>query len=376
MKKIMTKSDFQELHPTKENSDLYFNSGGSSGDPKISIFTYEDYHRQMEVAAEGLYAAGLDPKTDLAMNLFYAGALYGGFLSFFTILEKMQCRHLPMAAHTDYKFVAESIVKNNVNTLLGMPSYLLQLFQSQESHLKQASCVKKIFYGGEHFNQSQINFFKDHFKVELIKSASYGSVDAGPLGYQCQHCTGGVHHLHNRLHNFEIVQVDQDQPVSVGEVGRLLVTTKTRNGQKIERYEIGDLGRWITEPCECGRNQERFELLGRAGDIFRIGATFLNYHSLFKSFASVVNYSSYFQIHLFPAEKLTKEKIIFKLDKSIVTADLLTKIEQALFTVKDLNVAVKSDKTLDMQIDLIEFTEFEKSKGSGKIRNVVDHRLT
>jgi hypothetical protein len=44
----------------------------------------------MELAAEGLYAAGLEPKNDRVMNLFYAGSLYGGFTSFFTILEKKE----------------------------------------------------------------------------------------------------------------------------------------------------------------------------------------------------------------------------------------------------------------------------------------------
>ncbi len=376
MKKIMTKSDFQNLNLSAENSDLYFNSGGSSGVPKISIFTYDDYHRQMEVAAEGLYAAGLDPKVDLAMNLFFSGGLYGGFLSFFTILEKMQCRHLPMAAHPDYLFVADAIVRNKVTALLGMPSYLLQLFHSQEKILKDSACIKKIFYGGEHFSVSQVNFFKEHFKIELIKSASYGSVDAGPLGYQCQLCTGSIHHLHHRLHNLEIVDMEKDEAVKAGEVGRLLVTSKVRKGQKIERYEIGDIGRWIMDPCDCGRTQPRFELLGRMGDVFRIGATFLNYQSLLRSFASELNYSSYFQIHLLPAEKLNKERIIFKLDQVVLNPTDIVKIEKLLLNVKDLLVAVKTDKTLEMNIELIDTNDFEKSKGSGKIKNVVDHRLS
>ena len=103
--KIMEKSDFQSQKVDERYSDLYFYSGGSSGEPKLSVFTYEDYHRQMEVAAEGLYAAGLDPKADRCMNLFYAGSLYGGFVSFFTILEKLQAVHFPMGASTDFKLL-------------------------------------------------------------------------------------------------------------------------------------------------------------------------------------------------------------------------------------------------------------------------------
>ncbi|MEK6773179.1 MAG: AMP-binding protein [Bdellovibrionota bacterium] len=375
MKKIMTKNDFQLQFPAPEDSDLYFHSGGSSGEPKVSVFTYEDYHRQMELAAEGLFAAGLEPKNDLAMNLFFAGALYGGFISFFTILEKMQCRHFPMGAHTDHHFVAETIVKNKVNVLLGMPSYLLQLFQTEETLLKKAACVKKIFYGGEHFSLSQIDFFKKQFNVELIKSASYGSVDAGPLGFQCQHCTGSVHHLHHRLHDLEIVEVDVDKAVKDNEIGRLLVTSKVRKGQKIERYEIGDLGRWIKEPCPCGRPQPRFELMGRTGDVFRIGATFLNYQSLLKSFSNELNYVGAFQIHLYPAAGLKKEKIVFNLDAKLMTPPQVDQVEKFLLNVKDFNFVVKKDKLLEYKIELIDISQFEKSKAGGKIRNIVDHRI-
>lgn len=88
---IMEKADFQLQQVKDDYSDLFFYSGGSSGEPKLSVFTYADYHRQMELAAEGLYAAGLNPSTDRCMNLFYAGSLYGGFVSFFTILEKLEC---------------------------------------------------------------------------------------------------------------------------------------------------------------------------------------------------------------------------------------------------------------------------------------------
>lgn len=376
MKKIMTKEDFQAQTPAEENSDLYFHSGGSSGEPKVSIFTYEDYHRQMEVAAEGLFAAGLDPKTDLCMNLFYAGALYGGFLSFFTILEKLQVRHFPMGAHSDYKFVAETITKNKVTVLLGMPSYLLQLFQSEEKILREAACVKKIFYGGEHFSPSQIEFFKNHFKIETIKSASYGSVDAGPLGFQCQHSFGGVHHLHHRLHDLEIVELDQDRPVVGTEVGRLLVTSKVRQGQKIERYDIGDLGRWVPEACPCGRRQPRFELMGRSGDVFRIGASFLNYQSLLKSFAEDLHYAGAFQIHLYPAAGLQKESLSFWLDKNIFPAKQSSEFEKLILKVKDFEEAVKKEKTLDYKMELMDLSQFIKSPGSGKIRHVVDHRVS
>ena len=371
---IMTKAEFLAAKPSRENSDLFFYSGGSSGDPKISIFTYEDYHRQMELAAEGLFAAGLDPQKDVAMNLFFAGGLYGGFLSFFTILEKLQCPHFPMAAHTDHKFVAETIVKHKVTALLGMPSYLLQLFHDNEEFFRKNKVVKKIFYGGEHFSSSQKKYFLENFGLEFIRSASYGSVDAGPLGFQCEHSSGTVHHLHHRLHELEIVDLEKDEPVQPGQIGRFLITSKVRKGQKIERYEIGDVGRWITEPCACGRKNPRFELLGRTGDIFRIGANFMSYQSFNKILSEDFDYTGSFQIHLHPAQGIEKEKMSFNFDEKLLPSSQKESLLKKFLSLKDFKETVAVDKTVDFDFHFIPAQKFQMTKGSGKIRGVVDHR--
>src|SRR4029077_15753354 len=104
---IMTKADFQAMKVDERHAQLYFKSGGSSGEPKLSVFTYDDYHEQMRAGAEGLYAAGLEPAKDRSMNLFFSGGLYGGFLRIFSVLEELRAIHFPMAAQTDLAMVAD-----------------------------------------------------------------------------------------------------------------------------------------------------------------------------------------------------------------------------------------------------------------------------
>ena len=150
-----------------------------------------------------------------------------------------------MGASTDFEMVAKTIVKNNVDTLLGMPSYFMQLFSTNKELFKTYRGIKKIFFGGEHFSLSQRQYLMDEFGIDFIRSASYGSVDAGPLGYQCPHCEGGVHHLHEKLHDLEVVELEDDKTVVDGKIGRLLFSSKVRHGQKIKRYAIGDVGKII-----------------------------------------------------------------------------------------------------------------------------------
>jgi phenylacetate-coenzyme A ligase PaaK-like adenylate-forming protein len=376
---IMEKADFQTQKVADVYSDLFFYSGGSSGDPKLSVFTYADYHRQMEQGAEGLYAAGLNPLTDRSMNLFYAGSLYGGFVSFFTILEKLEAVHFPMGASTDFSLVGKTIITNRVDTLLGMPSYLIQLFNENHAEFKKYRGIKKIFFGGEHFSEAQRAYLKREFGVEIIRSAAYGSVDAGPLGFQCEHAVGGIHHLHEKLHDLEFVDLEVDKPVKDGEIGRMLFTSKVRHGQKIERYAIGDVGKKLSGPCACGRKGVRFELLGRHGDVFRIGTTFLSYQKFQKILIDQFEYEGSLQLHLYPGDGVKKEKVILKIEnlfkdnyKNTQTPEHLMEIIMNAYN--DLNLVVKTDLVLDFEVEVVERNALTFSASTGKLRSVIDHR--
>ncbi|MGE0171272.1 MAG: acyl-CoA reductase [Oligoflexales bacterium] len=368
--KITDKAAFETQLVEDKYKELTFKSGGSSGTPKLSYFTYDDYHFQMEQAAHGLVAAGFDPGRDRCMNLFFSGGLYGSFISFFSILENLKANQLPMAAVSDHSFVSKMIIQNNVNAILGMPSYIIQLFSEQEKELKKYAGIKKIFFGGEHFNEKQKQRFRDVFGVEIIRSAAYGSVDAGPLGYQCEHCHGSVHHVFSELQTLEIFHLEKNTPVADGEIGRLLFTSKSRSGQNLVRYEIGDLGRWVKEPCPCGRKTPRVDLLGRFGNIFRIGTTFVNYQGIANILADHLDYSGELQLKLHaesPKERI--ELCMTPFDTSEQTI-----IDTLVAHYKDLAEAVKIDNCLRLSVTFVDGSSLERTPGSGKLRTVIDLR--
>jgi phenylacetate-coenzyme A ligase PaaK-like adenylate-forming protein len=369
---IMTKEDFQNQVPVAEKSKLYFRSGGSGGKPAISTFSYEDYHAQMQAAAEGLFAAGLSPESDRVMNLFFGGGLYGGFLSFFTILEKLKAVQFPMQAIEDTEMVADTIISNGVNTLVGMPSYILGLFKNNKDQFKEFRVVKKIFYGGEHLLPEQKSWLKEEFGIETIRAASYGSVDAGPLGYQCEFMEGSEYHLNHTLHSMEILNRDVDRTVTEGELGRLVFTSFKRNSQKIERYDVGDLGISLSGACLCGRKSKRFELKGRAGDIFRAAGTFFNYQKFIKILTEKYNYSGELQILISKSQDLLRDKLIISID--IENIDLNPEVEKFFENYKDLSEAVVKEKCLDFDIKKINYNNFIRIESSGKLRRVVDLR--
>jgi len=368
---IMTKADFQAAVVDDAHAGLYFKSGGSSGEPKLSVFAYDDYAAQMRASAEGLYAAGLDPLKDRSMNLFFSGSLYGGFLSIFSVLEELRAVHFPMAAQTDLAMVAENIVKNRVNVVLGMPSYVVQLFEQQKDVLGRYRNVDKVFYGGEHFNDAQRKYLTDDFGVTSIRSIGYGSVDAGPLGYQCRFCEGSAHHLHQRLQYLEILELERDASVSGENVGRLVFTSRARRGQKIERYDLGDVGHWLAEPCPCGRASPRFRLLGRSGDVFRVGTAFFNYQKFVAILSERLSHAGAVQLVLDHAG--LKEKITVRLSRESGTDE--SRARAALLeSYHDLEEVVAHDRVLDLEVVGLPGDQLDKTKGSGKLVRIVDRR--
>lgn len=369
---LVGKEEAQERgrHVTREDAELYFRSGGTTGLPALSLFSYDDYDTQMHAAARGLLAAGYDPVRDRTANLFYCGGMYGSFISFFSILERLGGVQLPLAAGPDHRATAEALIAHRADTLFGMPSYLWQLLHDQADALRSYGGIRKIFYGGEHFTDAQRRTLRDTFGVDVVRSLTYGSTDLGPLGYQCTESTGGVHHLHADLHTMEILALDSDRPVPPGETGRLVFSTRARRGQDLGRYVIGDLGRAVPGRCPCGSHAPRFELRGRLGDVMRVATYFLDHRRFVTLAGEEGGYRGELQIVL--AGRDARERLTVRVERSCAPDP------EALRTVllsgyPELRTAVE-ERLLDLSVEAVDGAALDRSPRSGKLRSVVDTR--
>ncbi|MFJ9607706.1 acyl-CoA reductase [Kitasatospora sp. NPDC101176] len=369
---LLDKAGVQEQLGTlaPEHAHLHFRSGGTSGAPALSVFTNADYDTQMRAAADGLLAAGFDPARDRAANLFYCGGMYGSFISFFSILERLNATQFPIAAGPDHAATAEALVTYRADTVFGMPSYLWQLFHAEATVLRAYGGIRKVFYGGEHFTAEQRRVLTEEFGVELIRSASYGSTDLGPLGYQCGHAEGSVHHVLTDLHTLEVLAPGADRPVAAGQPGRLVFTSRTRAGQRLERYQIGDLGRTVEGVCPCGSHTPRIELLGRYGDVVRVGTYFLNVRRLVAVAEEELGYRGELQLLLDAGADC--ERAVVRLDERYAP-DRATARAAFLAAVPELGSAV-AEGLLECTVETTGAAGFERTPTSGKLRTVVDRR--
>jgi len=95
----------------------------------------------------------------------------------------------------------------------------------------------------------------------------YGSAELGSVAAECGHKTG----LHPFAACFHIEVVCGDRPAGRGEMGRILITDLANYAMPLIRYEIGDVGRFIDSPCDCGTAAPRLEVRGRLQDCLQAG---------------------------------------------------------------------------------------------------------
>lgn len=366
---LMHKADFPENRQIMGTGYLLLKSGGSSGKAKYAPHTYEDAELTYEETSRFIIAAGIDPKKDICMNLFYSGGLYGGFISIYEALKKADVIQLPMTAEMDMEYVAGEIISNKVNVLMGMPTYLLKLFREQKDALMNYGGVETVLYGGEHFDPAQIEYLKETFGVKRVGSLAYGCNEIGSMGYACEYCEGGIHHVVSTKH-LEILKLHEDKPVEDGEVGRLVWTPRDQENIEVKRYEIGDLGRFIKEPCKCGRIAPRFELLGRFGDVFKFATNYINYKKIKSIFGEKMNYTGWVQLVLSYNETSIMD-ICVETDLAFSEEDALRILAQNYPEIAE----IVTDRTGRITVVRQNRDQFTLSTGGGKIRSVIDRRI-
>ena len=112
---------------------------------------------------------------------------------------------------------------------------------------------------------------RDHHGVDVYES--YGTADAGTLGYECAEKSGW--HVAPGV-AIEITDPATGEPVMPGEVGEVVVTSPDQT-YPLVRFGTGDLSAFVESPCPCGRTSGRMRgFLGRVGQGVKVKGMFVH----------------------------------------------------------------------------------------------------
>ncbi|MBL7544887.1 MAG: phenylacetate--CoA ligase family protein [Bdellovibrionaceae bacterium] len=282
---VMTSDTLRELVPPisydllSEDTRDYtvFQSGGTTGFPKSTLFSHAELELLNLGNARGFFAMGLSAD-DRVGNLFAVGGLYMTFIHINRMLQQYGCMNFPFSNHTAVDFIHTATKLYNINCFAGITSVVLSALRGMSTMGMDGIQIKKVFYGGEHIYEADKIELREKFGVEVIGAPGYGTVDTWYIGYQCLHSPTGTFHAHDDQCYIEIFDEDENKHVSGEGVGMLYATPMVRRLTPIVRYRVGDRAQWLETPCECGRQTPRFRLLGRGDDVLRIGYDSVDYN--------------------------------------------------------------------------------------------------
>jgi phenylacetate-CoA ligase len=148
--------------------------------------------------------------------------------------------------------------------LRALPQYLLWIAQFALKTQSKPSGLKFAMPYGGLASGSLLSQVRESLGVQTRNS--YGTSELGPIAVSCDEQT--AMHLNEDFFELEIMR--NGQMVNDGEVGEIVVTDFTNTAMPLIRYKIGDVGRFVTGQCRCGRTTRRIEVLGRLQETIQL----------------------------------------------------------------------------------------------------------
>lgn len=244
-----------------------FKSGGTTGQPKYSVFSNSDWRAFTNAFGQGMRRAGLKAG-DRIGNVFYAGRLYASFLFIGRSIEAAGVGICYPLGGDDLDEILMAWRQFDLGILAGVPTSIMKILERLTPEDRGRLRLETILYGGEPMFADQIAAVQAIFPGCQVRSIGIAGVDYGELGWVSPGAAPGVHHVFDESSVMELVD-DDGQPIHhSGQPGRILVTNLKRRLMPIVRYPVGDRGEWIDPEATPAR---RFRLLGRAEEGARIG---------------------------------------------------------------------------------------------------------
>lgn len=244
-----------------------YKTGGTTGSPKFSVYTRDEWRTFVTTFGGGLVDAGLRPGHRVA-DLFYAGELYASFLFLLDSLAHAPVDNvrLPIGGGAPLESTIPTLRDLATQVVAGTTTTLCRLAEGVLSSGVRLDSVELLLFGGEALFDDQRRLLTAAFPRAEVRSVGYASVDAGLLGRPVPGSDARVHRAFTPQSVVEILDDSTDEPVTEpGRPGRVVVTSLFRRLMPIIRYPAGDRAEWT------GTGPGHFRILGRAEEGVRVG---------------------------------------------------------------------------------------------------------
>ena len=341
-------------------------TSGTTGKSKTIYFTEEDQALTVDFFGEGISL--LTQKGDTMMILLPCERENGVGDLIRKGLNNIEVKPVPYGLLDTFEDCVNTIIKNNVNSIVGMPVEILALGR----YIKQKNLdinIKSILLSADMVSREIVDEIRDAYNCEVFNH--FGITEAG-LGcaVECSYHTG----MHIRENDIlvEVVDPVTKEPLEDGKLGKVLITTLTRAAMPLIRYETGDIGSIVSGTCPCGSVLKRLDYIDyREANVFYLDDdSFINIKDLDGSLFKIKNLINC-RIEIQDKSKLNIKLAVLDLNNDNKDYDLLiSKAKELLLNIEAIKKAVDTNQ-LDIDIE-VEYTDKWINYYMGKRKIIYD----
>jgi len=231
-------------------------SSGTTGSPKRIYFTAADQELTIDFFQQGM---SILLETGDRVLILLPGERIGSIGDLLkTALERAGTSPIPHGVVTNISETLEIMVREKVDSLVGIPSQVLALARYTEFS-GQSISLKSVLLSTDHVPEAITQELQRVWGCRVFEH--YGMTEMGlGGGLDCEAHAG--YHLREADLYFEIVD-KQGEPVPDGQEGEVVFTTLTRQGMPLIRYRTGDISRFLVAPCLCGTVLRRLDWIAK-----------------------------------------------------------------------------------------------------------------
>ncbi len=242
-------------------------SSGTTGKPKIAVYTRRDIDTWSECAARCLTMAGIT--RDDIIQVGYGYGLFTGGLGAHYGAEYLGALVLPMSTGNTKKLI-DMMIDCKATAIACTPSYLLHVAEDlQKEGLIDKIQLKTAICGAEPWTDEMRAAMEERLHIKAFDIYGLTEVMGPGVAADCE-CHKGLHIWEDHFLP-EILDPATLKPLPAGQTGELVITTLTKEGMPMLRYRTKDLTSLETSKCQCGRTMARIQRFkGRTDDMLII----------------------------------------------------------------------------------------------------------
>jgi len=341
-------------------------SSGTTGMATVVGYTRNDIKTWSNLVGRVLTAGGVTADDVIQISFNYG--LFTGAFGLHYGAERVGASVIPTSSGNTKRQI--KIMQDFKTTaLVSTPSYAMLIADTiREMNIEPNSLsLKWGLFGAEPWSDSMRRELEQKLMIKATDNYGLSEVMGPGVAGECLQQSG----LHINEDHFLVEVIDPEtlRPVTLGEVGELVITTLTKEAFPMIRYRTRDLTRLIAEPCPCGRTLRRMSrVMGRTDDMLIIRGVNVFPQQIEAVLFAIEGTEPHYQIVIDRKGALDDATVLVEASEKIFF-DEMKKQKELIDAIKK---RMASELGIAVEVKLVEKKTIERFEG--KAKRVIDNR--